>query len=165
MSWPRFFIALLAVFLVQTTLARLVPGAGLDLFLALALFVALTMPAADGRIAACLAGYLQSIGSDGPLGLHALSLGGAAWAATVMRAQLNTRSLFPRFTVAVLAAVVGQLVLRVTQTLILGHAAASFGAWLQSIVVSSLVAAFLAALLAGGRPFARVVRRDYARRI
>lgn len=74
MFWWRFALAVLAVFVVQTTALPQFASPAVDLMLMLALWYAWTAPLPDARLTACLTGLVQDVGTQGPLGLDRKSV-------------------------------------------------------------------------------------------
>ncbi len=109
MHWGRFWLALVAIALIQTVAIRLVPSSPFDAFLLLALLVSLTGPPADVRLAAWATGLVQDLASADPVGLHALALGLTALILTQLRELVNLSSLWVRALACALAALPGQL--------------------------------------------------------
>jgi rod shape-determining protein MreD len=96
MRWTAFTIALVSVYLAQVGILWRFGVGWLDLFLAYALLVALIAPTAEARLAGWIVGLAQDLGSTGPIGIHALSLGLAAFLLTRVRELLNVQVWWPR---------------------------------------------------------------------
>ncbi len=161
MPWGLFTLALLIVYLVQTTLLRLLGVEPLDLFLALALVCGLTAPAPEARLAGWLTGLAQDIGSDHPIGLQALALGLAVLTLTYLRELVNQHLWWARWLIAFLAALVAQLLVRLDLRFV-QHGQLSWAQIAGGSLLTALLASLLAALLVG-LP-ASVGRRDRRRR-
>ncbi len=86
----------------------------LDLFLILACAISYSAPRHDARIAAWLAGFVQDLGSTGPLGVHAFALGAASVFITVVRGWADGRVWWVRAMVTFVAALLAQGVLWVS---------------------------------------------------
>lgn len=148
MKWGGFAVALLATWIAQTTLVRLLAFPHLDLFLVLTLWTALRAPPWDARLAAWVVGMAQSLESTGPLGAHAVAHGVTGWLLTMLREGVNTRSFSGRFLATFLAAAAGQLLLRGYQSLYLDMSLGGPWSVLGAAALSSLVAAGIVSLLA-----------------
>lgn len=108
-----FTLALLAVVVAQTTLIPWVGIAWLfDLFMIMALAVALLAPLHDARIGAWLTGLVCGLAGLSPLGVHAFALGVAAVIVTNLRETLNVDVWWGRLTILWLGAWPAQLLVR-----------------------------------------------------
>ncbi|MGE3182779.1 MAG: rod shape-determining protein MreD [Phycisphaerae bacterium] len=165
MKWLLFWISLAIVFLLaNAVLSRWAP-AYIDLFLMLTLVVALIAPVHDARLAGWLVGFAQDIGTTGPIGPFAFSLGLTAWIATMMRESFNLKLWWVRFLVAFTAGATGQLILRGFQHYALDMFATTrdwMGSAFSAAAVAGLVAATVTATVAFRRRGRRGMRRARA---
>jgi rod shape-determining protein MreD len=144
MPWGLYTVALLLVYLAQSAVLPHFAPQWLDLFLAFALVCGLTAPVADARLAAWIAGLAQDIGGDGPLGIHALALGLAAWLLTCVRELANRELWWVRWLAGFITAAPAQLVLQVHARYYQG-AAISWPGMIGYSLLSALAASLLAA--------------------
>lgn len=146
MIWGPFVVALLAVFILQTTVLRFFAPASLDLLLTLALVCGLALPALDARLAGWFTGLALDLGSADPLGLHALLLGAAAFALTHLRELVNSEVWWVRWIIAVVVAWPAQFFAGAYLKWALG-APFGFGALVGHSFLSALLAGLIAALV------------------
>lgn len=146
MPWGALSILAVITLILQTSVVRLLGIDGVDLFLALALFVGLTAATPDARLAAWCVGFVQDLASGGPLGLNALALGAAVWLLTILRGVVNLQAWWARWAVGALAALPAQIV--VIAYLHYGLGTRLSLLWtLLSVLITSLLAALVATLL------------------
>ncbi|MBL8879225.1 MAG: hypothetical protein JNG88_08905 [Phycisphaerales bacterium] len=146
MPWGAFSIIAVITLVLQTTVVRLLGIEGVDLFLALALFLGLTASTSDARLAAWCAGFVQDLAGGGPIGLHALALGTSVWLLTTLRDVVNLQVWWARWVVGALGALPAQVL--VVAYLHYGLGTRLSVVWTAlSIVVTSLLAGLLATLL------------------
>ncbi len=148
MRWARFAVALLVTLVIQTTVLRFVAGPWLDLLLVLALVCALAAPRDDARLAALLVGLAQDMQTEGPLGVFALGLGLSGLVVTGLREQVNRHLWWVRWLIACVAAVPGQLLIALHKRFWQGDNT-SWGQLLLNCLITSVVAALLAAVVVG----------------
>ncbi len=146
MHWGLYLLALVGVYLVQTTLLRHFAPEWIDLLLALALLLGLTLPAPEARLAGWGAGLMVDIGTDGPLGVHALFFGAAVFLLTYLRELVNRELWWVRWLAGVLVAWPAQLLVFIYERVYEGAARSVGGILLQSLL-TAIVAALLATLL------------------
>jgi rod shape-determining protein MreD len=145
MPWGLFSVALLIVYLLQSAMLGHFAPAWLDLFLAFALLCGLAGPLWEARLAGWIVGLAQDVGTDGPLGIHALALGLTVLLLTRMREAVNRELWWVRWLVGFLVAVPAQLLVQVHDRYFQG-AAVSWPHMLGHALLTALVAALLAAL-------------------
>lgn len=146
MPWGALSILVVITLVLQTSVVRLLGVESVDLFLALAIFLGLTAAMYDARLAAWGVGFVQDLASGGPIGLHALALGGAVWLLTMLRGVVNLQLWWARWFVGVLAALPAQIFLAAYMHYALGARLSPFWTVL-SVLITSLLAALLATLL------------------
>jgi rod shape-determining protein MreD len=158
MFWWRFALAVLAVFVVQTTALPQFASPAVDLMLMLALWYAWTAPLPDARLTACLTGLVQDVGTQGPLGLHAVACGLTAWLLTRWREHVNRDVWWVRWIVGSAAVLPTRLLVAVQQRYWQGLT----GSWprlLLDVFLTSVIAGLLAALAVGVPTLLRRRRR------
>lgn len=90
MRWGPFWLTLLLVVVLQTSVIYALDWRWMHLLLALALLCGLNAPTHDARIAGWIAGFVQDLLTESStLGLHALAYGSAILLLTYMRDRLN----------------------------------------------------------------------------
>lgn len=146
MPWGAFSIIVVIALVLQTTVVHLLGIEGVDLFLALALFLGLTASTTDARLAAWCAGFVQDLASGGPVGLHALALGLATLLLTVLRNVVNLQAWWARWVAGALAGLPAQVLIVAYLHYGLGTRL-SFVWTALSVLVTSLLAGLLATLL------------------
>ncbi len=147
MSWPLFSLALVVIFVGQTTFLPLIEApAWIDPLLALAIICGLAAPAADARLAGWLVGFAIDIGTQGPIGLHAFALGLAMIALTNLRESMNLQVWWVRWTLGAMAALPAQLIVRLHQVWLQEHALTMFQVLSQSLA-SAIGAGLIATLI------------------
>lgn len=104
MPWGGFALALLLAAVLQKTLIWLVGPYGTDLFLTLALLLALSAQAHEARIASWITGFLQDLLGTGPMGLNALCLGFTGLLLTWLRGAGWVHASWTRWAACALAA-------------------------------------------------------------
>jgi rod shape-determining protein MreD len=115
MPWWRFAFALLITYLIQTTLLRHIAPPAVDLLVVLALVCAWSAPPVEARLAGWITGFLQDVGSAGPLGLHALALGLMVLLLTYLREHVNREVWWVRWLVGLVAVFPLQLLVHLHQ--------------------------------------------------
>lgn len=148
MRWGVYLLLLLLAWVLQSTLLPLLGVRWLDLLLVLALVYGLAAPVADARLAAWFTGLAQDLASTDPLGLHAFVLGLAVLGLTHVREWVNNNLWWARWLVAFTVALPAQLILFLHQRF-LGDAALSWGRIISDSLLTSVVAALLAAAILG----------------
>lgn len=167
MRWGTFGAALLLVLVAQKTLLwnwGLASGQPLsiNLFLALALLLALNAPAADARVACWVCGFVQDLGSlPEPVGIHSFTLGLTGLLLVGLRESGAGRTLPIRWTAALGSAWAGQFVYLLHLQLWLAQGSGT--AW--TLLSGSFSIAFWSTLiaLAGAAAPAIIWRRRGAR--
>jgi cell shape-determining protein MreD len=149
MAWGGFAIALLLAYLLQTGVASLLHVPLIDCFLVLALLCGLVGPKHDARIAACIVGLAQDLGSVDALGIHAFTLGLTGLLLTRLREIGNVGVWWVRGVLAFLAAWPGQMIYLLHLHYWAGHASASFSELVVAATLTALFAALLAMLIHG----------------
>ncbi len=148
MFWWRFALVLLVVFVLQTTVLSHFAPPVVDLLLTLALWYAWTAPLPEARLAAWLTGFVQDVGTQGPLGLHALSCGLAVWLLTSWRDHVNRDVWWVRWLVGSVAVLPARLLVCVQQRYWQGVAGTWSGMLLDTLL-TAVVVGLLAALAVG----------------
>ena len=149
MPWGLFSLALLLAYVLQTAVLQHFDNlAWLDLLLALALACGLMAPIAEARLAGWITGLAQDIGTDGPLGLHALAAGLAVLALTALRELVNREVWWVRWLAALAVALPAQLLVQLHDRYLQG-AAVTWGLMVGHALETALAAALLAALAPG----------------
>lgn len=149
MPWVKFSLALLATFLLQTTLVRVMRIEYVDLLLVMALLCGLLAPLRDARIAAWIVGFTQDLGSLGALGIHALALGFTGLILTTLRELVNLKVWWVRLLICLAAALPGQFVYTLHFGLQAETGGAAWTAALASSLWISLIASISAAAITG----------------
>ncbi len=144
MTWTRFGLALLAVYVVQTVIVPLLPLGPLDLFTVLVLLVGMLAPTPEARLAAWITGLAQDIGSVDPLGLHAFCQGLTGWVLSRLRERFNVEVWWPRGVGGFLAALVGHFAYHLFGAVWMNDA--SLG-WLAMTAQAGFAALFASALM------------------
>lgn len=148
MSWAIYAVALLVVYLLHGAVVHVVELPALDLFLVLALTVALITPLSDGRLGAFFAGLAQDFGaSAGPLGPHAFCLGLTGLLITALRDWANLGRWWVRIGVCFVAAWPGQFLYLLHRDLWTSAAHQSWWTLLSRSFSTAAVAAVIVALL------------------
>jgi rod shape-determining protein MreD len=147
MPWSVFAAALLAAFVLQTTVIRLLGVSSLDLLCVLALLCGLLAPTADARIAGWIIGLVQDLGSAQGLGPHAFALGLTAWLLTRLRAWLSVRPVGVRLLACLLAAWPGQFLLLLHAHTLRAGGPLELGSWMLSATMTATWSAVAAVLL------------------
>ncbi|MCA9242327.1 MAG: rod shape-determining protein MreD [Phycisphaerales bacterium] len=111
MRWGLFAALLVMAYFGQTMLIGRLGWNAIDLFLILACAVSFGANRHDARIAAWLTGFVQDLGSTGPLGVHAFALGAASVFVTVARGWADGRVWWIRAIIAFIAALIAEAVL------------------------------------------------------
>lgn len=163
MPWGSFSVALLIVYLVQTAILGPFALGWLDLLLALALVGGLHAPATEARLAGWITGLAQDVGTDGPLGIHALALGLAVVLLTSLRELVNRELWWVRWLVGFLVAVPAQLLVQIHDRY-LQHAQITWPHMLGQALLTALAAALVAALAVRLPALVRRRRTYYASR-
>jgi len=148
MRWGPFILILLMAYLLQTALLSHAAPKCVDLLWAVALVCGLTAPAADARLAGWLTGFLQDVGTTGPLGLHALALGLAIMVLTHLRDAVNRELWWVRWLTAALVTLPAQLLIQVH----FHYWQGAWGTWwtmLSQSLSTAVVTGLLAALIVG----------------
>jgi rod shape-determining protein MreD len=147
MNWLGFAAAALVTLLLQTAVAwsGLLPAIPIDLLLALALLYGLSAPVHDARLAALAAGLLADLFTLGPVGLRAFAFGLAGLLVTQLRARANRELWWVRLGLGAVAALPGQILILLHFLLLQGAGALTLRDVLGQAVLTSLVAAALAA--------------------
>lgn len=162
MRWLLFWIVLAVVFvLANAIVTRWLPDY-IDLFLILTLIIGLAAPTFDARIAGFLTGFAQDMGTIGPVGPFAFTLGLTAWLATMLRESFNLKLWWVRFLVAFTAGATGQLILRGYQHYGLDMFATARD-WIGAAFASGAFSALAAATLTMAVSFGRRTRRGRRR--
>ena len=101
MKPARVILALLVAFALETTLARLVPGApAMDLLLVVVVYVALRSGPVNGLLTGAAAGLIQDFGmSSGIIGIGGLGKTLVGFFAGIIGTQLIVTQALPRFVV------------------------------------------------------------------
>ncbi len=146
MAWGLFAIALLIVYLLQTTVLPHVAPQWVDLLLAFALLCGLTAPAPDARLAGWIVGLAQDVGGDGALGVHALVLGLAVLLLTRLREVVNRELWWVRWLAGFVVSWPTQLLGELHDRYLQG-AAHSWPHMLGYALLTALTASLLAALV------------------
>jgi len=160
MRWGIFAGALVVTYVLQTAVIGVLGWSAVDLFLLLALLCGLLGATPDARIAGWIVGLAQDLGSLGHIGVHAVALGLAVFIVTAMRDAVNHGRWSVRMLLGFLGAFPAQLVL-IGYMIVWrgeGHPGVSWGALVLLALVTSLLAAFLAALITTHGLFAGRVR-------
>lgn len=98
MRWALFAAGLLVIYVVTRGVWFRFPLlAPVDLFLTYALVCALFARAPDAGLAGWIVGLAQDLGSEGPVGIHAVSLGLAGVIVASLRETFNVRVWWPRW--------------------------------------------------------------------
>lgn len=149
MPWGALTGAVLVVYLLQTAVLGPLGWPWVDLFLTLALVAGFLGPLQDARIAACLIGLVQDLSSIDALGIHAFTLGLVGLTTTAARGMLNLRPLPSRLVVAFICAWPAPLLQRLHLRFWSGAESLGFSEIVFGSGLEALVAAALAAVLAG----------------
>jgi rod shape-determining protein MreD len=161
MPWWRFAFALLLTYLLQTTLVRLIAPPAVDLFVVLALVCAWSAPPVEARLAGWSTGFLQDVGSAGPLGLHALALGLLVFLLTYLREHVNREVWWVRWLVGLVAVFPLQLLVHLHERY-WQDAAGSWARMLAESLATAVVTGLLAALVLGLPTLLGMRRRRFA---
>lgn len=145
MPWGALAVLLLVAYLLQTAVVPFLGIESLDLFLTLCLFFGLTAVVHEARLAGWLIGFVQDLGSVGPLGVHAFALGLAALALTAARTVVNFQVWWVRAVAAVLAGLIAQLFIVLHQIWWQGVALGTFGHVAGLVLLGAVVNGVLAA--------------------
>ncbi|MEW6250615.1 MAG: hypothetical protein AB1716_08195 [Planctomycetota bacterium] len=144
MRWGWFALALLLVYVLATAW----PHTWLDLLAAFALACALLLPAEDAWLAGWITGFSHDLAGHGPIGIHALALGLAAYGLTRIRDGLNRELWWVRWLGGFVVLFPAQILVALHQRYIGGQRIP----WWQIVTEPAgvaLLAALLAALAAG----------------
>ncbi len=148
MLWALYVLALVLAYLAHTTVPPTWMPEWLDLLLVIALVCGLTAPAAEARLAGWITGLAQDIGTVGPLGLHAFTLGLAALLLTLMRDAVNRTLWWVRSLLAFVAAVPAQVII-VIHYRYYQFVESSWWSLLSSALLTAIAAAVIAATITG----------------
>lgn len=116
MRWGAFSAALLAVFVVDTTIVKTFSGGilgSIDFFLIMALFYGFCAPAREAPLAGWLIGLTQDMTSLDALGVHATGLGLMVLGLTVVRDWANSDAWWVQAPLGFLVACGGGLVVAI----------------------------------------------------
>jgi rod shape-determining protein MreD len=156
MSWLSLLAALVVAVLLQTTVGRMfdLPVVDVDLLLILALLYGLAGPVRDARIATWIIGLARDLTTDGPVGLHAFAFGLTGLLVTKLREVMNRQVWWARVLIGFLAALPGQLLVKLHLVYIQRGAWGDWWDTLTFIALPSATAAVIAAVLTALPPLA-----------
>ncbi len=147
MHWLGFWVALLVVCIAHAAVGVFGGVSWVDLYLAMALLVALLAPAADARLAALFVGLVQDTQTIGSFGVHGFALGVAGLLLARWREAVNQRSWWARWVVAAPAGGAAELLIVLHERFVQGLTAPSLPAMLLRAAVTALLASLIAAVL------------------
>jgi rod shape-determining protein MreD len=149
MNWTRLLAVLLLAVLLQATIGRLVdvPMVDVDLLLVLVLVCGLVAPAHDARMAALLIGFTVDLLSGAPIGINTFAFGCTGLFITKLREVVNRHVWLGRLVIALLAGLVGEIVLALHLCYVQGADLGGFTKGLLAASQIALPAATAAALL------------------